>query len=412
LPRRPKNASWSSGASGSSQQQGNIPPYLANQLYATLNRASSTTPTPSEIGITSHREPIYDGVGPRTSADGSSRLSLSSTMPRPHKKALTINGGGLTPILKNHGHSPQPSKGNGYGVAHLPPYYAPIQELQDENAPPTPKNTRNKSAPNVLEVNSDDDLLDLNTPNGILNGNRNRGRISENNNGRTDNGVTDSSVTTSGSEQTLLEENMSAYCEPFGKAVLGSRGPSSVSYSNSSKDNLLDLVDVSLNSNSNEIDDARKRLSDAELELEAIVSQINNDNARVTDVSMNNNNHNGDNTELNSSADEKVNFSNINNINYQKAVNHDNLNDNKTHVKPERKNASVPIENDFTNGNPTYGGVVLKSTLRRKSTPKNSSGTNGIAKPKLSRPIPPPKPKKGVTSMKKYQDEGADGSEV
>ena len=321
-------------------------------MYATLNRASSTTPTPSQIGITSDREPIYDGVGPRTSADGSSRLSLSSTMPRPHKKPLPvngINGSGLTPILKNHGHSPQPSKGSGYGVAHLPPYYAPIQELQDENAPPTPQTTRNKSAPNVLEVNSDDDLLDLNSPNGILNGNKNKGRISENNNGRSDNGVTDSSVTTSGSEQTLMEENMSGYCEPFGKAILGSRGPSSVSHSNSSKDNLLDLVDVSINSNSNEIDDARARLSNAELELEAIVSQINIDNARVTDASMNNNNHDGENTEMNTSADEKV---NINNKNYQNAVNHDDVNDNKTHVKPERKNNSVSNENDSTNGNP------------------------------------------------------------
>ena len=407
LPRRPKNASWSAGAS--MQHQGNIPPYLANQLYATLSRASSTTPTPSQVGsISEHREPIYDGVGPRTSADGSSKLSLSSTMPRPHKRSLPnngINNGGLTPILKTHGNSPQPSKGSGYGLVHLPPYYAPIQELQDESAPPTPKNMRNKSAPNGLEVNSDGNLLDLSSPNGIMNDNVKKELNGENNH-RSYNGVNDSSVTTSGSEQTLMEENMSGYCEPFGTAVLASRGSSFVSHSNSSKDNLLELVDNSVITN--DINEARARLSNAELELEAIVSQISNENNRIKDISNCNNNPNIELSEVNPSGDAKNNFNNIFNKNHQKAVNHDNtLNDNSD----QKEDVNLSNGNGNPNGNPTYGGVVLKSTLRRKTPPKNN-GTNGMNKQKMSRPIPPPKPKKALTSLKKYQDEGADGSEV
>lgn len=404
LPRRPKNASWSAGSGGIVQHHGNIPPYLANQLYATLSRSSSVTPTPSQAGGASDREPIYDGVGPRTSADGSSKLSLSSTMPRPQKKPLPmngVNGKSLVPILKNHGHSPQP-KGSGYGLAHLPPYYAPIQELQDENAPPTPKNARNKSAPNVLEVNSNDNLLDLSTLNGI-------DKETSRNGSRLHNGIADSSVTTSGSEQTLLEESISAYCEPFGKAVLGSRGPSSISHSNSSKDNLVDSVDDSKNSTLNEMNDVRTRLSNAESELEAIVSQINNDNARLKETS-NNNYHNGEISEVTSSGDATNNISNIKNTNIFKAVNQENVNGNSP-SKDDEPIASLQNGNDATNGNSIYGGVVLKSTLRRKTPPKNN-GSNGLSKPKMSRPIPPPKPKKPITSLKRYQDEGADGSEV
>ena len=72
-----------------------------------------------------------------------------------------INGNNINSILKPHGHSPQPAKGSGYGTVQLPPYYAPIQEVQDENPPPTPKNFRGKSVPNMLEINSGDNLVDL-----------------------------------------------------------------------------------------------------------------------------------------------------------------------------------------------------------------------------------------------------------
>ena len=399
LPRRPKNASWSSGAGASSQQQAAIPPYLANQLYATLNRATSTTPTPNNA-IALGREPIYDGVGPRTSADGSSKLSLSSTMPRPHKKSLPVNGvngSGPTPILKMHGHSPGQFKGSGYGVGHLPPYCAPIQELQDENAPPTPQATRNKSAPNMLDANSDDNLLDLGSPNGISNGDHSKDLITNSKNNRRENQMADSSITTSGSEQTLLEENISGYCEPFGTAVLGSRGPSSISQSNSSKDNLIDLPETPSTSNGNDIEDARKRLSNAELELEAIVNQMNIDNAKTKEANPNNNQRILD---INNSGDSENSLGSVNNSKYNKTVANENGN---RYPKLENNTTNNQNENDNINGNGIYGGVVLKSTLRRKTPPKKNSG---------SRPIPPPKPKSAISNMKKFQDEGVDGSEV
>merc|ERR1712150_439598 len=126
---------------------------------------------------------------------------------------------------------------------------------------------------------------------------------------------------------------------------------------------------------------------------------------------MGNNNLNIELSEVNPSGDAKNNFNNIFNKNHQKAVNHDNtFNDHGD----QKEDVNLSNGHGNPNGNPTYGGVVLKSTLRRKTPPKNN-GTNGMNKQKThsrSRPIPPPKPKKTLTSLKKYQDEGADGSEV
>ena len=120
----------------------------------------------------------------------------------------------------------------------------------------------------------------------------------------------------------------------------------------------------------------------------------------------NNNNHNG-NGVITASGDAKETFDNIINENQLKAVNHGKVVDN---VKPEGDNI-LQNGNSTNNGNTTYGGVVLKSTLRRKTPPK-ANLQNGPNKPKISRPIPPPKPKKALTSLKKYQDESVDGSEV
>lgn len=82
------------------------------------------TPSPSLsqfAGRTEFREPIYDGVGPRTSADGSSKANLNTTtLPRNqhlNKSFDTHSYGVRTPL----------SSGNGYT---LPPYYAPIEEVQ------------------------------------------------------------------------------------------------------------------------------------------------------------------------------------------------------------------------------------------------------------------------------------------
>ena len=335
--------------------------------------------------------------------------------------------GSIGPIIKMH--SPQVPKGSGYGMVQLPPYCAPIQELQDENAPPTPKNTRG-TAPNVLETNSADNLLDLSSPNSIL------GEVEgekdllnpPSTNGTHSNGLDNSSsIATSSSEQTLLEENLSGYCEPFGKAVLVPGGAPSTTNSASSRDNLLAATEkVASNSGAaddfNEID-IQTRLSNAESELEAIVSQMtpistatSNQEYSIQGESCSNNNEvvnggNGDannvaeftklrikNTELDGSNRE--NLQNGNNSRYvDKCVDEEDL-------------ISVLQNGDKSNGNTTYGGVVLKSTLRRKTPPK-SFPMNGQSKPKkLSRPIPPPKPKKTLTSLKRYQDESIDGSEV
>ena len=59
------------------------------------------------------REPIYDGVGPRTSADGSSMGTL------PRKSA----SGMASPCLVSGNHMP-------HQKYSLGPYYAPIAELQ------------------------------------------------------------------------------------------------------------------------------------------------------------------------------------------------------------------------------------------------------------------------------------------
>merc|ERR1712156_1029683 len=171
--------------------------------------------------------------------------------------------------------------------------------------------------------NSDDNLLDLGSPNGISNGDHSKDLITNNKNNTTGNQMADSSITTSGSEQTLLEENISGYCEPFGTAVLGSRGPSSISQSNSSKDNLIDLPETPSTSNGNDIEDARKRLSNAELELEAIVNQMNIDNAKAKEATQNNNQRILD---VNNSGDSENSLGSVTNSKYNKTVANENGN--------------------------------------------------------------------------------------
>ena len=92
------------------------------------------------------REPVYDGVGPRTSADGSSM----GTLPRKTSKS---------PV-----EAPKPKHSLG-------PYYAPIAECQEPTLHDTKRQNSNHSAD--------------------------------------------------------LEESISSYCEPFGKAMIPPPAPSS-----------------------------------------------------------------------------------------------------------------------------------------------------------------------------------------
>ena len=73
--------------------------------YVTLPRRPRTgwslprdTPSPGGSSVCSSaalREPIYDGIGPRTSADGSSRLNLNKSLPvqavQPHQAHQVSN---------------------------------------------------------------------------------------------------------------------------------------------------------------------------------------------------------------------------------------------------------------------------------------------------------------------------------
>ena len=140
--------------------------------YVTLPRRprqswSVPRETPSPRGSVD-REPIYDGIGPRTSADGSSKLNLN--------KSLT--GGGQQPRFG--------------GSKQLPPYCAPIEELAE--CPPTPNKRAQKSLPNILSDHNESSSSSIGgkkpSKNSLL-------------------------TAASGSE-----ENIEGYCEPFGPAEL------------------------------------------------------------------------------------------------------------------------------------------------------------------------------------------------
>ena len=65
------------------------------------------------------REPVYDGVGPRTSADGSSM----GTLPRDFRH----NGGHAKPPMGS------PAGVSNSGKVSLGPYYAPIAEMEEKD---------------------------------------------------------------------------------------------------------------------------------------------------------------------------------------------------------------------------------------------------------------------------------------
>jgi len=161
LPRRPRT-SWSAGAG---------PP--------------RDTPSPS-FSLQLAREPIYDGVGPRTSADGSSKLSLN-------RSGDPATPRGVAGVL-----SP-PSGRYNTATPTLLPYCAPIQEVSE--CPPTPKQQQARMG---LLPNSTPNMLDLPDP---------------------PHNAPSPKLVPSVSEQTLNDENLSAYFEPFGAAMRPNNNP-------------------------------------------------------------------------------------------------------------------------------------------------------------------------------------------
>ena len=139
LPRRPRS-SWSAPPresptpSGSSGGQSGATPNPGG-MYANMTMGRRA------------REPVYDGVGPRTSADGSSM----GTLPRDFRGVKAPQG--------------SPAGVSNCGKVSLGPYYAPIAEMEE-------KDFKNQK-----------------------------------------------SVDSTASELTLMEESISSYCEPFGKAL-------------------------------------------------------------------------------------------------------------------------------------------------------------------------------------------------
>ena len=308
LPRRPRS-SWSvpprdsPSPSVASGGNGN------NALYVTMQRP--------------RREPIYDGVGPRTSADGSSM----GTLPR----GASISGSGMA--------SPAASI-----ISHqkysLGPYYAPIAELQE-----CPTTTATSTA--STKKGSEDS--NRGTPVSSSSGDKNMAGNSNKNFGR---------EFSSSSEMTLMEESISSYCEPFGKALapplggVSSGAESTPTPSSSHK--------------------SRHSTTSAESELEALI------------VIPNGKNHH------HSPKEHKL---------------EEDIPPMMPLLPPIMTSTQGIAETSF---NESAENENYEQQNNKKVPPKT------LPKPKV-RPLPPPKPSKSSMLHRpviSFQDEGADGSEV
>lgn len=321
--------------------------------YVTLPRRprqswSVPRETPSPHLVRFDREPIYDGIGPRTSVDGSSRLSLNKTPSTPNGNHH--NGTVRTPL---------PSSTS---------FYAPIKEVQE--CPPTPKVQQArmapnlpKSTPNILNLNSAESsggapLKQYRAPNG------------------------GSEMANSSSEATLMEENISGYCEPFGKALKPKN-------------------------------ENRNSITSAESELDLVVPKASGESSEDLNASG-----------TSSSSHHHQNGTNKN----------DSLNDKSRVMAPDSSNSgpksSTPLRVNGVNGNNLHhhnndaslipNGDVMSPGFSDRSTKKSNGGApKTLPKPKV-KPVPPPKPKKSfqgdqdssMAPLISFQDEGMDGSEV
>lgn len=125
------------------------PVVLPRQGYVTIPRRPrvpswSSAPAPMEGDPLFKFEPVYDNLGPRTTADGSSVLSLNKSVSAdPANQAQSsIRGRPLPPTPSYHSNA-------------LPAYYAPIEEQEVQPSPtltratPGARGSMRRSTPNI-----------------------------------------------------------------------------------------------------------------------------------------------------------------------------------------------------------------------------------------------------------------------
>lgn len=127
------------------------PVVLPRQGYVTIPRRPrvpswSSAPTPAAVGGDPlfKFEPVYDNLGPRTTADGSSVLSLN--------KSVSADAANQVPSsIRSRPLPPTPS----YHSNALPAYYAPIEEQEVQPSPalmranPGTRGSLRRSTPNI-----------------------------------------------------------------------------------------------------------------------------------------------------------------------------------------------------------------------------------------------------------------------
>ena len=120
LPHHPRSVSCDHSAQANQARPGyvTLPRRPRSSWAGVRDGPARDTPSP----VSSFRDPIYDGVGPRTSADGSSKLSLNRSMdhtPRaiPNGR-VPINGTSLPPYIPPIDESPEIKSSKPLRVSH------------------------------------------------------------------------------------------------------------------------------------------------------------------------------------------------------------------------------------------------------------------------------------------------------
>jgi len=314
LPRRPRS-SWSA------------PPRESPTPSGSSGGQSGAATVYANMTMGRRREPVYDGVGPRTSADGSSM----GTLPRD---------------FRNNGHGSckaplgSPAGVSNSGKVSLGPYYAPIAEMEERDF----KNQK--------------------------------------------------SVDSNASELTLMEESISSYCEPFGKALPACGGSNGHSGPNSQAvtPTPLSSSDGGRGSKSR---NSTSTVTSAESELEALIVAPG-----VTAPPPN----------LGTSAAQ-----NGHSVHHNNMKNGDHIHKLEEDIPPMMPllppimTSTQGIAETSFNESAENENYELQQQQNNKKVPPKT-----LPKPKV-RPLPPPKPSKSSMLQRpviSFQDEGADGSEV